>query len=136
MPRKNYKCPRKRQTLVQTSKAFYFDFSSWSLSTVPPCASICSQPLPAASTISDLFLTAVIPARNTSARLDVATMNKTENYLYTGDKLLYKCKTDYWGVFGGVDTEYRGFGCTEDGVINTPNGNDIAWIKRCAQAIL
>ena len=35
-------------------------------------------------------------------------------------KLRYECKTEYWGVNGGVDTYHDEFQCTDEGKLNTP----------------
>ena len=29
--------------------------------------------------------------------------------LFSGDRLVYECTTEFWGVFGGVDTSYENF---------------------------
>ncbi len=47
-------------------------------------------------------------------------MNETDSYLYHGDRLKYECKTEYWGVNGGIDTYHDEFQCTEEGTLDTP----------------
>lgn len=96
----------------------------WSLKEVPKCASICKQFLPEADFESDLLLQKVIPIRDPTNPVDYTEYNKTSSFLYSGDKLLYVCKTEYWGVHGGTDEFHDEFGCTDEGFLNTPQGSD------------
>lgn len=57
--------------------------------------------------------------------------NGTGNYLYTGDRLLYRCKTDYWSVYGGINKTHDDFICGEDGELTVPKGSALGdpWPK-------
>ncbi|XP_059084326.1 uncharacterized protein LOC131881466 isoform X1 [Tigriopus californicus] len=105
----------------------------WSLSEVPKCASICKQFLPEAEFESDLLLQKVIPIRDPMNPVDYTEYNKTSSFMYSGDKLLYMCKTEYWGLHGGTDEFHDEFGCTDEGLLNTPRGSafDDPW-PHCA----
>lgn len=102
----------------------FLSHSRWSLKEVPKCASICKQFLPEADFESDLLLQKVIPIRDPTNPVDYTEYNKTSSFLYSGDKLLYVCKTEYWGVHGGTDEFHDEFGCTDEGFLNTPQGSD------------
>eukprot|EP00095_Tigriopus_kingsejongensis_P008505 maker-scaffold181_size278858-snap-gene-0.13 protein:Tk08505 transcript:maker-scaffold181_size278858-snap-gene-0.13-mRNA-1 annotation:"von willebrand factor type egf and pentraxin domain-containing protein 1-like" len=95
---------------------------SWSLPQVPKCASICREFLPEATFESDLLLQSVIPVKNATHLVDYQMYNKSSSFMYAGDKLMYVCQTEHWGINGGVDVAHDEFGCTGDGILNTPRG--------------
>ena len=122
------------------------------LSDIPPCVAVCpGDAIPMAPNDTDLQLKYVIP------RSDPKTMVNYTDYvrdnrrgLFSGDRLVYQCLTESWGVYGGVDrvhdsfrfyktskevqaashTECFSLRCKDDGEYDAPNPNDI-W-PRCS----
>ena len=80
------------------------------LNDMPPCVPICRGRLPKAPTDTDLLLKYVIPRNNQSAKIIYSDYLANNKYrLFSGDRLVYECTTEFWGVFGGVDTSYENF---------------------------
>jgi hypothetical protein len=77
---------------------------------MPPCVPICRGRLPKAPIETDLLLKYVIPRNNQSAKIIYSDYLANNKYrLFSGDRLVYECTTEFWGVFGGVDTYYENF---------------------------
>ena len=77
---------------------------------MPPCVPICRGRLPRAPLETDLKLKYVIPKNNQSAKIDYNEYLANNKYrLFSGDRLVYECLTEYWGVFGGLDTFHDRF---------------------------
>lgn len=91
---------------------------------VPPCKAICKDPLPNATEISGLELTEIIPIVSPKMRANAQEKYAERDYLYAGDKLVYKCKEENHGVYGGPDTETAVYGCTDKGIYDTPDPED------------
>ena len=133
------------------------------LNDMPPCVPICRGRLPKAPTETDLLLKYVIPRNNQSAKIIYSDYLANNKYrLFSGDRLVYECTTEFWGVFGGVDTSYENFRyysrfiwkrqyfwqlfqyfffnicgayhfrCTDDGTYDTPAPNEF-WPRCSAQ---
>ena len=93
-------------------KIFFSSFFSMNvgLNDMPPCVPICRGRLPKAPTDTDLLLKYVIPRNNQSAKIIYSDYLANNKYrLFSGDRLVYECTTEFWGVFGGVDTSYENF---------------------------
>ena len=91
---------------------FFSSFFSMNigLNDMPPCVPICRGRLPKAPTDTDLLLKYVIPRNNQSAKIIYSDYLANNKYrLFSGDRLVYECTTEFWGVFGGVDTSYENF---------------------------
>ncbi len=67
-------------------------FVRWSITHVPPCASICDGYLPAAPFETDLTLKYVISGDQVNVTQDYKEFNETDKWMYSGDKLRYFTK--------------------------------------------
>ena len=80
------------------------------LEDMPPCVPICRGRLPNAPSETDLQLKYILPLTNQSVKVNYTEYLANNKYrLLSGDRLVYECKTPYWGVFGGVDTFHDDF---------------------------
>ena len=142
--------------MFQSSFRHFFSMNI-GLNDMPPCVPICRGRLPKAPTETDLLLKYVIPLNNQSEKIIYSDYLANNKYrLFSGDRLVYECTTEFWGVFGGVDTSYENFRylleqiylktlsefyficdayhfrCTDDGTYDTPAPNEF-WPTCSAQ---
>ena len=63
---------------------------------IPKCTPICTDALPIAPPHTDLELKEVIPKSNPKERRNLTSYGNEHKPAYSGDRLVYQCKTDKW----------------------------------------
>ena len=63
---------------------------------IPKCTPICTDSLPIAPPHTDLELKEVIPISSPKERRNLTSYGNEHKPAYSGDRLVYQCKTDDW----------------------------------------
>lgn len=87
-------------------------------SKLPPCVPVCLESPPQAPESTNLKLKYVIPKTNQSLQINYTEYLMQRKYkLFSGDRLVYQCQNDSFGVYGGPDFIHDAFRYILNGLI-------------------